>query len=204
MNRRTLLQSIATLIFSGPLGRITLRGQAATATAAAPAVATLTKSHVATLNAVAEVVLPGAIGAAGRTAAVDRFVQWVRDYREGADRGHSYGSSTLSQRSGPSPAAKYPAQFEALDEQARARGGASFTALAIEPRREILEAALDQPQRVTNLPARPNGASLVADFMGYYFTSGDGYDLAYDAAIGRDFCRGLDGSDRAPAPLRKG
>jgi hypothetical protein len=200
MKRRTLLQSIA-ILFTGPLGRITLRGQTvATAVTATP----LTESHVATLNAMAEVVLPGAIGAAGRTAAVDRFVRWVKDYREGADRGHSYGSSTLSQRSGASPAAKYPAQFDALDEQARARGSASFAALAIEPRREILEAALDQPQRVANLPARPNGANLIADFMGYYFTSGDGYDLAYDAAIGRDTCRGLDGSDRAPAPLRRG
>jgi hypothetical protein len=204
MKRRTLLQSLATLLFSGPLGRITLAGQTAATATAAATVPTLTKSHITTLNAVADVVLPGALGDAGRKAAVDRFVRWIKDYREAADRGHSYGSSTLSQRSGPSPAAKYPAQFDALDEQARARGAASFTALAIEQRREILEAALDQPQRVTNLPARPNGANLVADFMGYYFTSGDGYDLAYDAAIGRDFCRGLDGSDRAPAPLRKG
>ena len=201
MKRRTLLQSIATLLFTGPLGRLTLRGQTA---ATAPTVTLLTEGQVATLNAVAAVVLPSAIGDAGRTAAVDRFVRWVKDYREGADRGHSYGSSTLSQRSGPSPAAKYPAQFEALDEQARARGSASFAALAMEQRREILEAALDQPQRVTNLPGRPNGANLVADFMGYYFTSGDGYDLAYEAAIGRDLCRGLEGSDRAPAPLRKG
>jgi hypothetical protein len=204
MKRRTLLQSLATLLFTGPLGRIRLGGQTAPTTPAAPTVATLTESHVATLNAMAEVVLPGALGDAGRTAAVERFIAWVKDYREGADRGHSYGSSTLSQRSGPSPAAKYPAQFEALDEQARARGAASFAALRIEARREILEAALDGPQRVTNLPGRPNGANLVADFMGYYFTSGDAYDLAYDAAIGRDTCRGLDGSDRAPAPLRKG
>jgi hypothetical protein len=204
MKRRTLLQSIATVLFTGPFGRITLGGQAAATAPTAPTVTTLTASQVATLKAVAAVVLPGAIGDAGRTAAVDRFVQWVKDYREGADRGHSYGSSTLSQRSGPSPAAKYPAQFEALDEQARARGSASFAALAIEQRREILEAALDQPPRVTNLPGRPNGANLVADFMGYYFTSGDGYDLAYEAAIGRDICRGLEGSDRAPAPLRKG
>ena len=84
MKRRTLLQSIATILFTGPLGRITLRGQTA---ATAPLATTLTDSRVATLNAMAEVVLPGAIGDAGRAAAVDRFVRWVKDYREGADRG---------------------------------------------------------------------------------------------------------------------
>src|SRR4051812_45311853 len=83
MKRRTLLQSLATLLFTGPLARVTLRGQAAATATAARTVPTLTQSHITTLNAVAEVVLPGAIGAAARRAAVDRFVQWVKDYREG-------------------------------------------------------------------------------------------------------------------------
>jgi len=45
-----------------------------------------------------------------------------------------------------------------------------------------------------------NGNSLIADFMGMYFGSEAGYDLAYDAAIGRDTCRGLDDSPKPPAP----
>ena len=37
--------------------------------------------------------------------------------------------------------------------------------------------------------------------MGFYFTSPDAWDLAYQARIGRDRCRSLDGSDQAPEPL---
>jgi len=195
MKRRTLLQSIAAVLFTWPMDRLRLLAQDAPA---------LTDANLKTLGAIAEAVLPTALNEDERGKAVDRFARWVRDYREGADRGHSYGASTLSQRSGVSPAARYPAQFAALDEMAAARGAASFAALPLERRREVVQLALDQPQRVTNLPARPNGANLIADFMGYYFASADGYDLAYEARIGRDSCRGLDGSDQVPPPLRKG
>jgi Gluconate 2-dehydrogenase subunit 3 len=194
MRRRTLLQSVAAALLVGPKASLGLAAQA-------PA---LTDAHLTTIRAVADVVLPTALGDAGRAAAVDRFVLWIRNYREGADRGHSYGASTLSQPTGPSPAARYPQQFAALEELARTRGAASFAALSLDKRREVVEAILNQPQRVASMPARPNGASLIADFMGYYFSGEGAYDLAYAAAIGRDTCRGLDGSDRPPAPLGKG
>jgi hypothetical protein len=196
MKRRTLLQTIAAVLFTGPLARVGLLAQTPRAV--------LTDANIATLKAVSEAVLPSALGEAGRSAAVDRFVAWVRDYREGADRGHSYSSSTVSQPTGPSPAARYPSQFAALDELARTRGAMSFASLALDGRREVIQAVLDKPQRIANMPARPNGASLVADLMGYYYGSESAYDLAYDAAIGRDSCRGLDGSNLPPAPLRKG
>lgn len=159
----------------------------------------LSDADIATLKAIAEVVLPSTIGSAGRDRAVTRFVAWVRNYKEGADRGHSYGASTLSAPTGPSPAARYPAQFTALDAAARDRGAASFAALPLDGRRALVENALNLPPPVTRLPARPTGANLVADFMGYYFNSADAFDLAYDAAIRRDSCRGLDGSEQAPA-----
>jgi hypothetical protein len=161
-----------------------------------------TAAETATLKAIAEVVLPSALDRAARDRVVTAFVNWVRGYREGADRGHGYGSSTLSQPTGPSPAGRYPAQFAALDKAAAARGAASFAALALDGRRALVEAALNEPQPVPRLPARPTGANLAADFMGFYFTSGDAWDLAYRANIGRDRCRSLDGSDRAPVPLR--
>lgn len=170
--------------------------------AAMPQADALTPENLATLRAVAEVALPSSLGRAGRDAAVTAFADWVRNYRQGADMGHGYGAATLRQPSGPSPAARYPAQFAALDDAARAQGAASFAALPLDARRGIVEAALNQPQPVNRLPAQPTGANLIADFMGSYFTSEAAWDLCYQAQIRRDSCRTLDGSERAPAPIR--
>jgi len=74
----------------------------------------------------------------------------------------------------------------------------------VEDRRFVIERVLNAPPVVQRLPARPTGVNVIADFMGFYFTSGDAWDLAYRARIGRDRCRTLDGSDRAPAPLGPG
>jgi len=190
MLRRTLLRSFATGVLAAPFRRLRLFAQAPP----------LASADIAMLDAIAEVVLPGEIGADGRKRAVAAFVAWVRNYREGADMGHGYGSSTLRVRSGPSPAARYPAQFAALDEAARARGGRSLATLAIDERRAVIEAALNGPQPVTRLPTSPTGANVIADLMGSYFTGADAWDLCYRADIGRDRCRALEGSDRPPAP----
>ena len=197
MRRRTLLQSVAAVFAVQPFARLRLQAQTTNSAELSPA-------NIAALRAIAEVVLPASIGASGRDDAVRSFVTWVRNYKEGADRGHGYGSSTLTAASGPSPAARYPAQFAALDKSAEALGIASFAGLPPERRLAIVESALNTPQPVTRLPARPTGANLVADFMGFYFNSAAGYDLAYNAAIGRDSCRGLDGSERAPDAWRPG
>jgi hypothetical protein len=192
MNRRDALKSLAAV---AALPALTASDLVAQTTDFTPA-------QIATLRALAEVALPSSLGAEGRDDAVRRFVTWVRGYRPGADRGHGYGNSQLSAPTGPSPASRYPAQFDALDAAAKARGGATFAALTLVARRTVVEAALNDPQRVTQMPARPNGANLVADFMGLYFNGADARDVAYNAAIGRDTCRGLDGSDKAPRALK--
>jgi hypothetical protein len=192
MNRRDVLKSLAAAAAL----------PAFTASDLVAQTADFTPAQIAALRALAEVVLPSSLGADGRDEAVRRFVTWVRGYKPGADRGHGYGNSQLSAPTGPSPASRYPAQFEALDTAAKARGAATFAALALVTRRAVVEAALNDPQRVTQMPARPNGANLVADFMGLYFDGADARDVAYNAAIGRDTCRGLDGSDKAPRPLK--
>jgi hypothetical protein len=191
LHRRTLLQILAAALAATPLGRLRLFAQAPP----------ITEAHTAILKAIAEVVLPTAVSREVRDRLVTAFVAWVRDYKQDADLGHGYGSSTLRQASGASPAARYPAQFAALDSAAKASGAASFAALPLETRRTAIEAALNGPQPVNRLPAQPTGQSLIADFMGFYFTSSDAWDLAYQAQIGRDRCRTLDGSDQAPEPL---
>ena len=194
MKRRTLLKSVAAVVAGRPLTRLALLAQPSS----------LTDTQIATVKAIAEVVLPAAIGPAGRDKAVARFAAWFANYREGADRGGGYGNAQLSAPMGPSPIARYPSQFAALDQAAQAQGGRAFAALPLDQRRLVVEAALNGSPPVTRMPARPTGANLVADFMGYYFNSADAYDLCYAAAIGRDSCRSLDGSDRPPAPLGKG
>lgn len=193
MKRRALLQSLAAVVTARPLSGLRLLAQTPQP---------ITDAETATLKAIAEVVLPSALDRTARDRVVTAFVAWVRGYREGADRGHGYGSSALSQPTGPSPAKSYPGQLAALDGAAKVSGGASFAALPPNDRRVIIEAALNAQPVVQRLPARPAGVNVIADFMGFYFTSGDAWDLAYRASIGRDRCRSLDGSDRAPSPLR--
>ncbi|HSG02008.1 MAG TPA: gluconate 2-dehydrogenase subunit 3 family protein [Vicinamibacterales bacterium] len=196
MRRRTLLKSFVTALMAGRLARLRAlaRGQ----------VQELTASQLAAMGAIAEVVLPSSLGADGRDLVVEQFASWVRGYREGADMGHGYGSATLRRQSGPSPARNYPAQFDALDAAARARGGTSFASLPVDARRAIVETALNTPQRVTRLPSQPNGTNLIADFMGLYYSSPEAWDLAYERRIGRDRCRSLDGSEERPSAIVRG
>src|SRR4030095_4359630 len=159
MLRRTLLQFIAALVVSRPIRSLARVLQA-------PPFKPLA---IATLVALADVVLPADLASAGRRRVVDRFVAWFVNYREGADMGHGYGASTLRTPSGPSPALRYPEQFAALDAAARDRGAASFSALPPAARREIVEKVLNEPRPVNRLPDQPTGANLIADVMGSYF-----------------------------------
>lgn len=194
MKRRAVLQFVAALVAHWPVFR---------ARAAAQAGADLSDANLATLEAIAEVGLPGALTAPERTQVAAAFGAWHRNYREGADRGHGYGSGRLSAPTGPPPARQYPAHFAALDRAAASSGAASFAAAPLAVRRTIVLAALDEP-RVANLPSAPNGANLVADFLGFYFNSPEAWDLAYQASIRRDSCRSLDGSDQAPPRFGSG
>lgn len=193
MKRRAVLKSLAAVVAIRPLTELDVFAQAGP----------VTNEQIAALKAIAEVVLPTSLGPQGRDAAVARFVGWIRNYKEGAERGGGYGNAQLGNPTGPLPTRGYPAQFAALDKAAEAQGGASLAALPIDKRRLVVESALNTPQRVNQMPARPNGANVIADFMGMFFNGPDGYDLAYNAAIARDACRGLEGSDREPAPLKR-
>jgi hypothetical protein len=146
-----------------------------------------------TLRAIAEVVLPSA---ANKDAAVRAFTDWIANYKEGADTDHGYGNTRV-RPTGPPPSRNYDAQTAALDAAAVAKGAASFAATSLEQRRAILEAAI-VAAKVERLSARPTGAHIATDLMGHYFYSSAANDLCYRAAIGRDICRGLPGSDLPP------
>lgn len=196
LNRRTVLQWIGALAATRPWTRVwasTQRSGAARASA-------FTVAQTAALSGIAEVVLPTALTPADRDGVVRRFVAWHDNYKAGADMGHGYGNSTLRAPSGPAVVGRYAGQFTQLDDAAKAAGARVFALAPLAARRTIVESALGTLNR---LPQRPTGANLVADFTGFYFNSSAATDLAYNAQILRDQCRGLDGSDRAPAALGK-
>jgi hypothetical protein len=145
------------------------------------------------LAALAEAVLPSE---ADRVAAIAAFTRWIDNYTEGADTDHGYGVTRV-RATGPSPAKNYPAQIAALDAAARAAGAGSFAGASVAQRRAIVEAALTDA-KIERLPVRPNGGHIAADLMAHYFNSSAANDLCYRAAINRDACRGLAGSDVPP------
>jgi hypothetical protein len=150
----------------------------------------------AVLAAIAEVVLPSE---SDRRTAVADFIRWIREYKEGADTDHGYGNTRLRQ-TGPSPARNYATHVAALDAAARARGARGFAVAPLADRRAIVEAALAEA-KIERLPGRPSGAHIAADLMGHYFASEAAANLCYRAKIDRDTCRGLQGSENAPASL---
>lgn len=190
MKRRTLLQLLLSLP-AALAARVKLFAQPAA----------LAAGDEARIRAIADVVLPGEIGAAGRAAVAAGFFTWLREYRGGADTDHGYGFTRL-RRTPPSPAAKYPAQLDALDARAKA-GGRAFADLTAAERRVLLEESI-AAAKIERLPGRPDGGHIATDLMAFFFNSAEARDLAYRAKIGADTCRGLEGSDSRPEPLANG
>uniref|UniRef100_Q025P2 Uncharacterized protein n=1 Tax=Solibacter usitatus (strain Ellin6076) TaxID=234267 RepID=Q025P2_SOLUE len=139
-----------------------------------------------TLRALASIVLPAELGPSGLDRTTDDFIRWVRGYRPGAEMDHGYGVTRLRIK-GPSPAPVYLKQLAAL------RGRVDEA---------TVEAALREA-KVMDLPRTPGASHIAADLMAFYFRGSDANDLCYRAAIGRDQCRSLAGSEERPAPLKR-
>jgi hypothetical protein len=186
MKRREAIQTLATAAAALPLMQVPIEAQE------------LTSEQVFVLRDVAATVLPSAIGRKGQDEAVDNFLRWIRDYREGVPLAHGYGEPRLV-KSGPSPASGYRRQIDALRAAANERGG-RFGALSPEDRRALLDAAFTAAG-VRNLPNRPDGKHIVADLMAHYFRSSAANDLCYNARIGRQTYRAIRVTTVRPAPL---
>ena len=189
MKRRHALRTLATAAALLPLSRVELGADE------------LPADQVFVLRDVAATVLPSSIGATGQNAAVDNFLRWIREYKEGVALSHGYGEPRLV-KSGPSPAPGYSKQLIAVQQAAQASGG-RFGALPIEVRRELLDAAFKAAD-VRNLPGRPDGKHVVADLMAHYFRSSGANDLCYNARIGRNTYRAIRVTTVRPQPLNGG
>ena len=186
MKRRQALKTLATAAAALPLSRVELRADE------------LPADQVFVLRDIAATVLPSAIGRKGQDDAVDNFLRWIREYKEGVALSHGYGEPRLV-KSGPSPAPGYSKQIAAMQQAAQARGG-RFGALPIEVRRELIDAAFKTAD-VRNLPGRPDGKHIVADLMAHYFRSSGANDLCYNARIGRNTFRAIRVTTVRPQPL---
>jgi len=182
MRRRTLIQTVIALV---PLKGVRVWAQTAT----------FPGNRQPVLKELAATVLPASIGAAGVDRIVQQFIRWVREYRANAEMQAGYGYPQVRYKP-ESPAPRYMAQLEAL-----ASGALATTDPAT--RRERLAAMLTEAN-IGNLPQAPDGKHIVSDLMTFYFMSPEANDRAYDAAIGKDQCRGLKNSGAAPAPLKGG
>jgi len=143
-------------------------------------------NQASTLKNLAAVVLPATLGRAGTDRVAAQFEKYVREYRPGADTEHGYGFTRVHPKP-PSPAPGYLKQLAALP--------SPLTKASV-------EAALEAAQ-IKDLPRLPDGKSVIADLMSFYFRSAEANDLCYQAAIQRETCRGLAGSSKEPKPLKE-
>jgi hypothetical protein len=186
VKRREAIKTLTTAAAALPLMRVQLRADE------------LAPEQVFVLRDVAATVLPSAIGRKGQDEAVDNFLRWIREYKEGVALSHGYGEPRLV-KSGPSPASGYSKQIADLQQAAQGRGG-RFGALPLEVRRELIDAAFKTAE-VRNLPGRPDGKHVVVDLMAHYFRGSGANDLCYNARIGRNTYRAIRVTTVRPQPL---
>ena len=188
MKRREMVRTLAGAAAALPLMRVPLEAQE------------IASDQLFLLRDVAATVLPSAIGRKGQDEAVENFLRWIRDYKEGVPLSHGYGEPRLV-KTGPTPATGYVKQLAALEQAAKAKGG-RFGALSLDDRRALLDEAFKAAE-VRNLPSRPDGRHVVADLMTHYFRSSGANDLCYNARIGRNTYRAIRVTTVRPEPLRR-
>jgi hypothetical protein len=175
MRRRTLLQWMAGIAGTLPFPHVKAWSQTVT----------FPGSQSDSLHRLAALVLPSELGNPGFVRVASQFERYVREYRPGADTDHGYGVTRVRPKP-PSPAAEYMKQLAALPSPIT---------------RDAVQSALEEAG-IKDLPRLPDGKSVIADLMSFYYRGSDANDLCYRAAIKRDTCRGLEGSDKPPAPLK--
>lgn len=153
-----------------------------------------------TLRALGYIVLPrAALGDTGVTRVVDEFLTWLDGFEPVAERNHGYDSVDV--RYGPPhPAPLWKAQLEALGIEASKRFAAPYAELSEARQREILEHQL--PDHLPeDMPYAGAATHVAIGLMAWFYATGEANDLALQAKIGRQTCRGLASGPDKPEPL---
>jgi hypothetical protein len=182
MRRRALLQSVLRLAAAIPVSGLRTWAQ----------IVAFPAGREQTLKDLAAVVLPESLGRAATDTIADQFARWVREYRPSADMTPGYGFPRLRKKP-PSPAAAYLAQLDQIASEALTQPDLAAK------RRQLAESI--QGAKISNLPQIPDGTHVAVDLMSFYFQGSEANDLAHNAAIGRDQCRGLRDSGIEPSHL---
>jgi hypothetical protein len=191
LTRRRFLASLAGAL---PVAIVVRRAHAA-------AVAHLT-ADPATLDALAEVVLPSAaLGKTALTREIESFRKWGAEYREGAEANHGYGTSRL-RTLGPTPMTRWSTQLDELDAAAKAKHQKAFHELPAGDRADLVRAAL-QGQRIDRMPGIADASHVALALLSHFYSGTEANDLCYESRIGQQTCRPLAQQSRKPLPMFK-
>ena len=191
LNRRRFLASLAGAL---PVAIVVRRAHAA-------AVAHLT-ADPATLDALAEVVLPSAaLGKSALAREIESFRKWGAEYREGAEANHGYGTSRL-RTLGPTPMTRWSAQLDELDAAAKTKHQKPFHELPAGDRADLVRAAL-QGQRLDRMPGIADASHVALALLSHFYSGTEANDLCYESRIGQQTCRPLAQQSRKPLPMFK-
>jgi len=152
-----------------------------------------------TMHELARAVLPESLGPKRIQEVADQFENWIRNYKPTAEMSCGYGF-TREEATPPSPAVHYVDQLRQLATAAVAEGS-PFAKLDGAMQRDLVGRAL-AAAGLERIPSRPDGKHVAADLLACFYSSSDGEDFLYNAAIERAACRGLQSSPERPAPLK--
>jgi len=190
LSRRTFLASLASAV---PLAIVVRRAHAAAAVHLA--------TEPATLDALAEAILPSALGRAGVTKEVAAFREWGAGYREGAELNHGYGTSRLRSL-GPTPLTKWTTQLDDLNARAQTKHQRNFHEIPVADRAALVRSVLEG-QRLDRMPGIVDASHVSLALLAHFYDSSAANDLCYEAQIGKETCRPLAASSRKPLPMLK-
>lgn len=154
------------------------------------------------LDALGRVVLPrAALGEDGVARMVTEFLTWLDGFEPVAEKDHLYGAGEILYGP-PHPAPLWQSQLEALTLEADKRFGATYVDIDEARQREILERQL--PEHIpVEMPYAGAATHVAIGLIAWFYATPEANDLALDAKVGRETCRGLESGATRPEPLER-
>ncbi|MCC6242550.1 MAG: hypothetical protein IT353_06895 [Gemmatimonadaceae bacterium] len=196
-NRRLFLKAATVLV----AGAACAPGNDATIVSDSPASAPLRDADFPSVQlfALAEAVLPTALGAGGVRAAMTAFVRWCDGYEPVAEEMHGYGYADIRYLpADPVPA--WHAQLLGLDTLSQRVHHAPFASRSVAERQALVGQAT-RSVRGERWPAPLAASHIAIALVGHWAASPNAWDLALGARVAPLTCRALKDGVQKPVPL---